>query len=84
MGPLSFGLTGSSSSARSGGDDEKSFGKVLLVRIDRGAILIQYFEIPRDDDIVPLELCTILNLIYNNMLSQTMTPRLETSSKRLA
>ena len=34
MGPLSFGLTGSSSSARSGGDDEKSFGKVLLVRID--------------------------------------------------
>ena len=34
MGPLSFGLTGSSSSARSGGDDEKSFGKVLLVRRD--------------------------------------------------
>ena len=34
MGPLSFGLTGSGSSARSGGDDEKSFGKVLLVRID--------------------------------------------------
>ena len=34
MGPLSFGLTGSSSTGRSGGEDEKSFGKVLLVRID--------------------------------------------------
>ena len=34
MGPLSFGLTGTGSSGRSGGDDEKSFGKVLLVRID--------------------------------------------------
>ena len=34
MGPLSFGLTGTGSSGRSGGDDEKSFGKVLLVRRD--------------------------------------------------
>ena len=45
--------------------------------LDRGVDLIQYFEIPRVDDIVPLEIGTVFNLIYNNMISQTMTPRLE-------
>ena len=35
--------------------------------LDRGVDLIQYFEIPRDDDIVLLEICTVLNPIYNNI-----------------